>query len=979
MAAVRTADLVGRDHEMQQLESAVASARRGEQTALLVEGEAGIGKSRLLSEATLDFTNPGDIVVRSQAVELAGGDVPYGVVADMLRDLGRRQVGVGRSLDPAVRDNLRNLLTTLTGGDAPRLDRGQLLDSLVTLVETLGHGRLLWWVVEDIHWSDPSSRDVLGYLLRVMGPANVLVTITVRSGEAWPAPLSEFVAEIVRTPRMSRLILRPLGEEGVREQVRQLTEGPVDAPILDRLCKLGEGIPFWTEELVLGGLADSGPVPATVRQLIEARLLRLEEGSRPVVEAVSVVDRAEHTMLQAVCGVDEDTVERACDDAVRNHILLVSDDGAGYRFRHALLREAVAQSLLPGRRMRLHRRWAEQLDLAARLDSRLGIEAAHHWSRAGDDAKALSATYAAAKLAQQAAGLHEQAQLLTRVIEHWNAVPDAAQLVGEERPAVLVRCIAALFAAGQFEECLALVEQEQLTQRDPVAVLYLRLRRHVVLEDLARDDEDAAALADLPAAAETLMASPLEGPWLSSALFLCAYYLSDDDPETAVRLCERSAEAARAQDELSPELLAMDALSWNLANLGRFDEAITVLSDGVALARSRSGDPSIASMLESNLSWYLWALGRHAEAVDAARSAIAYVRRPQAAPQRVAWMSESLAEALISQGEWDEATRILDDTVGLGLSGQAAVTLHCLTGLLAVRRGDVVSARKHLDVARQHTPPQEDALLSQRLPPRWLAAELAAVDRDVATVRTELAPLWASTHPEVVSESIWRPMLLLARLEADDASIGAGSDGAGASSWEVLSEVESRLHRVGPTGDAWRRQLAAERSRANGVATAEDWRAVVDSWERVRQTPEKGYALARLAECQALAGDRESAVESLTAAAAIADQLGAGLLAGEVAGLSRRLRLGLGPALPRQRSDAKARTGALTPREVEVLALVAEGLDNAGVAQRLFISSKTASVHVSNILAKLGATSRTQAASMALRQGLITVEPEEPS
>ena len=122
---------------------------------------------------------------------------------------------------------------------------------------------------------------------------------------------------------------------------------------------------------------------------------------------------------------------------------------------------------------------------------------------------------------------------------------------------------------------------------------------------------------------------------------MCAYYLSDDDAATAARLCGRAAEAARAHGELSPELLALDALSWNLANLGRFDAAITVLTDGVALARSEAGEPSLSSMLESNLSWYLWALGRYAEAVEAARSAMGYVRRPQAAPHRVAWMSRA--------------------------------------------------------------------------------------------------------------------------------------------------------------------------------------------------------------------------------------------------------------------------------------------------------------------------------------------------
>src|SRR6476620_8642785 len=154
MTAVRAATLVGRDEELQQVDAAVDAARHMDCTVLLIEGEAGIGKSRLVSDAVAQHVSPGDIVVRSQAVELAGGDVPYGVVADMLRDLRRRQVKVGAKLDPAVRSSLEDLLTTLTGGETPRLDRGVLLDAFVALVETLGHGRLVWWIVEDLHWAD---------------------------------------------------------------------------------------------------------------------------------------------------------------------------------------------------------------------------------------------------------------------------------------------------------------------------------------------------------------------------------------------------------------------------------------------------------------------------------------------------------------------------------------------------------------------------------------------------------------------------------------------------------------------------------------------------------------------------------------------------------------------------------------------------------------------------------------------------------
>jgi DNA-binding CsgD family transcriptional regulator/tetratricopeptide (TPR) repeat protein len=974
MTAVRTATtLVGRDKELRQLEGAVRDARAARGTVLVIEGEAGIGKTRLLTEATARFTGPGDIVVRGQAVELSGGDLPYGVVADMLRDLRRLHTGVGRTLEPTVRASLGDLLTTLTGGEAPRLDRGLLLDSLVTLVETLGHGRLLWWMVEDLHWSDTSSRDVLRYLIRALGPAQVLVTMTVRTGEAWSGSLSQFVAETVRFPRVSRMELGPLTAPEVVVQVRQLAGGPVGPAVVDRVRRLGEGIPFWTEELVLGGIEGRGPVPDSVRGLIETRLLRLDETARRVVEAVSVVDRADHAMLTRVCGLTEDEVEQACATAVHHHVLVVSEDRSGYRFRHALLREAVADGLLPGRRRRLHRAWADELDNAASVDdsSAFRIEAAHHWARAGDPTRALTASYSAARVAEQASGQFEEAQLLSRVLQLWGQVDRAESMLSVTRSAVVVRCIATLFGSGQYDRCLELLDAELEQPENPVAALYLRLRRHVVLEDLARADSDDSAVEELADGVGDLLSAPLADPWTAPALLMSAYYLSDDDAVTAVQLSERAVEAARSNRDLKTELHAVDTLSWSLANLGRFDEAVSVLETGVQAAGA--DEPALASMLRGSLSWYLWAQGRYSDALVQARAALRYIRRPQIAPERVAWLAESLAEALISMGEWDEAARVLAEAVELTPTGQAAVTIHCLTGLLAVRRGDVAQARSHLASAARYTPPQEDALLSQRLPPRWLAAELAAADHDLPQVRAELMSLWDEPHPEVVSESLWRPMLLLARLEADHGALGrtrGDGDETSMQTWTQLEHVADRLHALGPVGSAWRAQLAAEHARAEGLQDVEAWTDVATQWAQLGQRHEQGYATIREVEALARSGDRPGAAQRLAAARDLADGLGSQTLVVEAEAVARRNRLGARKAFPRQRPGS-VKFGSLTPRELEVLELVARGLDNHDVAARLVISSKTASVHVSNILAKLGVSSRTQATSLALREGLV--------
>ena len=128
-------------------------------TMQLIQGEAGIGKSRLVAEARAAFVEPSDVVITSQAVELSGGDLPYGVVAAALRDFARQDLaGLGQSIDPEARTTLRELSRALTGGATEPLDRGHVLDSFVSAVESLSQSRLLWWIVEDLHWADASSR-----------------------------------------------------------------------------------------------------------------------------------------------------------------------------------------------------------------------------------------------------------------------------------------------------------------------------------------------------------------------------------------------------------------------------------------------------------------------------------------------------------------------------------------------------------------------------------------------------------------------------------------------------------------------------------------------------------------------------------------------------------------------------------------------------------------------------------------------------
>ena len=476
---------------MRQVAAAVSAARDDQCTVLLVEGEAGIGKSRLLSEAAQQYVVPGDIVLHGQAVELSGGDIPYGVVADMLRGLRRLQLGVGRTLDPAVRTSLEDLLTTLTGGETPQLDRGLLLDSFVTWSRRSAMVASSGGLSRTCTGRTRPAATCSSYLIRAVGPAQLLVTMTVRTGEPWPDDLQEFVAETIRFPQVSRLSLRPLSGTELVDQIHQLAAGPVASPVLERVRRLGEGNPFWTEELVLGGSDGTGPVPESVRGLIGTRLL----GLGGVPRALSWRRSPSWTTPTMPCSA------RLRPARARGRLGLCRGGepprAPGRRRRpgfplppHIAARSSRARPAA-GSRRRLHRAWARALDRLQVTVRTAGSGSRRHISGRGRRSReGAHLGYAAAHLAHQASGSHEETRLLRRVLDHWTpgrrtqslSSGRHARTCGEgHRDSVRRRPVRGLSPGDRAEH-----ERE----RDRVATIYLRLRRNVVLEELAREQDE---------------------------------------------------------------------------------------------------------------------------------------------------------------------------------------------------------------------------------------------------------------------------------------------------------------------------------------------------------------------------------------------------------------------------------------------------------------------------------------------------------
>jgi DNA-binding CsgD family transcriptional regulator len=951
--------VVGRQSELAGMRAAFDQAAGGSAAAVLLGGEAGVGKTRLLGELASYAEDAGALVLVGRCADLRDADMPLLPIAEALGALGPLPGGASAGFEDAW------------SGRAPGV---AVFTPILELLRGVPGSAPVLLAVDDLHWADRSTLDLLTFLLARLRDDRVALVLTFRSDALdRRAELRDFVAEAGRRPIAARIELGRLTREELGAQLKGILGRAPEPALIEAVFARSAGNPLFAEELVAAA-GEGAELPATLRDMLLARIRALAEGAQAAVRAAAVGGgRVHHDLIAGT--VDEPALDDAIREAILGHVLVA--DGDAVAFRHPLLQEVAYDEVLPGERAALHAAFAHALerspDLAGGNPAIVAAEVAQHWWRAGDRPRALRAALDAGLKAERASAPAEAAVHLLRALELWDRVGEDERPAGADRVDVLARAAEATALAGAPERAVELVSAalELVDERaHPVRAGLLHERRGYHLWWRGRGDD---GVCDYEKAVRLVPAHP---PTRDRAFVLAGLgfiLMVTGATERSRAICEEALDVARTVDAGAAEARALATLGNVLETLGERPGGIAALREARALARE-IGDPEVLCQTAIGLSDALRKDGQLEDAVAVGLEGADDADRAGVGAAHGAFSALNAAEAALELGRWDVVERVIADVRAHPGGNVTESFVHHLQGMLSNARGDVAAAREDLDRAGE--------LLDAAAGPELLRyvseleAEIALSERrpqDAARAAADAARLAERLSDPITAA---RAAVLGTRAEADAAELARARR-------DRLGE-EQAIERAGAILDAERTQamdnpavratIEAELGRACGRSDPGAWAQAARACEARGSAWQSAYAWWRFAEAALVRGERRAqASEALATARAVAERLGAAPLVGEIDGLARRARVEVAaapspasPSLP----DA-AREVGLTARELEVLEHVALGQTNRQIAADLFISARTAAVHVSHILDKLGASTRTEAATAAHRLGLV--------
>ncbi|MDQ1293894.1 MAG: hypothetical protein QG608_1776 [Actinomycetota bacterium] len=994
---------IGRSDELARLSALVDRAGAGSACAVLLAGDAGVGKTRLVCELTRRLRRSDLLVAVGHCVDLGAAGLPYLPFVEALTDLVRQATGPGPTPVPGAREVSpppgpaggaaveavlaeRPVLGRMVGlvpkeaeDPTPYRDetaqRMALFEAVAVLLAELGRRVApVLLVLEDLHWADSETRDLLRFLLARLDTESLLVVGTYRSEDLHRRhPLRPVLAELVRLPRVERLRVPPFTEPELRDFLHRIHGSDLPEPVVRAIADRSEGNAYYAEELLaVGGGLDG--LPTGLSEVVLARLERLPSEVQVLARTASVAGRGvREDMLRQACSLSAAPFEEALREAVA-HQVLVAGDRERLEFRHALLQESVYRDLLPGERVRTHARYAQLL--THRLEAGEGscaAELVRHCLAAHDLPGALRAGILAGDESVRRLAPSQALQHYEQALQLWEAVAPDQLPENTDLVRLTLQAADAAGSSGEQHRAVALARQAlRVAEHDPSAqadpepraLATCRLAHHLYgTEEVDEALEQALAAQRLLAGRE------------HSAVRLWAVAI-----EARIASCVRRTEAC--DDLIAPALVQArqaglteveaDLLISRTLLLGPSDSE----ADGAAhLDRVRrqaieSGLPGAALRAASNLARTTAMLGDTDEARRVIAEGLAEARRAGLESSLYALeLRELHLLLLVLTGDWDEALQVAREARSTLPEFQWQRWPVLLLGVRAARDPQSCLAPDS-GLARwmDNWPfqsycvhvPRAEALL-------WVGRHREAVETVDEGIARHLA-MRTSPHPiglHLATTALGSRADLLARADLD------GSDTAGTAIRAERSrllelahescDLQPEYNNLGSDLEGWLARAEAEAARLLGEDDPDLWEQAVNSFSLTRY--EQARCRFRWAAALAAAGERAEATDQARRARDVAVALKARPLRDAVDALARRHRLSLG--------GQGAPPAVLTPRETDVMRLVARGLTNRQIGTGLSISEKTVSVHVSNVLAKLGAGGRTQAVDLAHRRGLI--------
>jgi DNA-binding CsgD family transcriptional regulator len=982
--------------ELQLLNAAFGRASGGDPALVLVAGEAGVGKTRLVEEFASRALRRGACVLTGGCVRLSGEMAPFAPVVEAFRRLFTQwSADELDALFGASRPGLAPLLPAFNEvidrgertGVSPDTTQSRLFDLALGLVTRLAARAPTVLIVDDIQWADRSTLDLLAFLSRNVRTARFMLVTTLRSDELESrSNVLPLVAELSRQPRSERIDLDRLTRREVADQLAGILGHTAAPALVDRVYNLSQGNAFFVEELLAAGVSGSS-VPQTLRDVAAARTGVLDRHAAELLRLASAAGRSfSESVLSSVAEIEDAIFRGALHDLVDHQLLVRTVGTAGelFMFRHVLIQELAYGDLLPSERARVHAACARSLEdtlSQSGPDPTLAAELAYHWQATDNLEKALRASIIAGLAAQRTGARKEASEQFRRAIALLESMPTPPADLPLDHIELLERAAASTIdepmrALAYVGEAVDLAEGAG----DAIRAGELRAARGRYFW-IAGDS--VAAMSECRAAVELVPAHPpsVARARVTAGLGQILNIMGRSDE--AVPFCQEAARIAAATGARAIERHALNTLGSATAYLGDIDGGLDLLGQALAIAQAIDNRDEIDRANQNRVDVLVFLAARFDDGAKVGLTALDDGPSDRVTSVYAAMILGHIALAYILDGHWNAAESILERIQVQETSGVGEIVRLVRAAQLHVGRGQFAAVERTLETLER--------LLEASTDNQWIApatqarAELELwngnPDRALETLATGLARL----RPVIGEVLHIAPLHALGVRAAADPGQRRNRRGQtepagraeGTAHLQSLRNLRQRIAADAPThlrlADPYLALAEAESSRLDRRPDPDAWHRAADLLESVPLPYPAAYA--RWREAQALLTDRMDAARAriaLRQAHEVARSLGAEPLRSATEDLAIRGRIDL-TAIPEERRRAD-RPAGLSQREQEVLKLVAAGYTNRQIGERLFITEKTTSHHVSNILAKLGVADRAAAAAAAIRLRIVPLE-----